>query len=205
MEIFTMRLANIAITSTLGLTLAVMLFLKLFYVYWHGVNEDVDMILTPARTLVTECSLANAGGAYPMQVIRDSSGDSPDIEFPFYANYLGPVLYFAPFVAVLGAGTSAPFAAGQAIAIFAFVGLVLWLYRKRNRLRDNIALVLMMLATSLDGSLALSPTQMPFYVFLLVGWFYRDCYLSRPWFIGLIVGAAFQFRPEALALLTNRP
>ena len=180
-----------------------LLTLKFLAVACSGVNEDIDMVLTPARALVNEGSLSDVGQGYPMQVIRDATGDPEDMKRPFYLSYFGPVLYFAPFVMLFGSGTSVPFAVGQTVSLLIFCGLTLWLYRKQNCFRDNAVLLLGLLAVTIDGSIIDSPTQLLFYPLLLLIWFYRDQYFIRPLILGILLGVSYQFRPEALALLAG--
>ncbi|MDA8698179.1 hypothetical protein N9M41_06850 [Rhodopirellula sp.] len=176
---------------------------KIFAVACSGVNEDIDMVLTPTRVLVNEGNMSDVGQGYPFQAIRDATGDREDMNRPFYLSYFGPVLYFAPFVMLLGSGTSVPFAVGQAVSLLIFCGLTLWLYREQNCFRVNAILLLGLLAVSIDGSIYDSPTQLPFYPLLLLVWFYRDQYFVRPLILGILLGASYQFRPEALALLAG--
>ena len=157
------------------------------------------MVLGPAYTLVSTGSLEDCGQAYPMQVIRDSI-DPSEFRQPYFYKYLGPVLYFAPFVYLFGKGTSIPFAIGQCISLLTFVGLTLWTFRKHNALQVNICILLCLLAVSIDGSIINAPTQLPFYTLLVLLWENRDRYKHQAWLIGGLLAAAYQFRPEALPL-----
>ena len=98
--------------------------------------------------------LAHAGGAIPMQVVRDPPSDLAHVSFPFWANYLGPVLYFAPFVRVFGAGNAHAFFYGallrvtspftlllvlSIIAVFGGQAVGIWLWRRRGSRRGGHA------------------------------------------------------------------
>lgn len=173
---------------------------KIAYLDRYGIHEDVMHVLVPARQLLTEGSLRHSGLAMPMQVLRDHEGDLEELEFPFWLSYLGPLFYFAPFISWFGAGTVSAFLAGQTVLLLSFVALFIAVFRSRNALHENLLLLLLLLAFSLDGSFYLTPTQMVFNILLLILFQCRGDLAVRPGRAGLLLGLAFQFRPEALAL-----
>ena len=164
-----------------------------------GVNEDVNMVLTPAKTLLDTGSLSKMPVNLGFQVIRESNGEPYEHNQGFFANYLGPVLYYTPLILVFGSGTSLPFAVGQAFACLAFALAVLWFYREKNPFLEN-AIILATLLLVLRDSIISNPTQALFYPFAVILWCKRDQFHLRPALLGLLIGAAMQFRPEALAL-----
>jgi hypothetical protein len=161
----------------------------------YGMHPDVNLTFTPTRAMLNGDGLKSGGMAIPMVVVRDN-------KMPAYSyNYMGPILFYAPFIQLLGSGTIKAFALGQLFLMFIFAGILLFYRSPSSKILLGSALLSLAMMFTFNESILDCPTQLQLFILLAVFWRLRQELLIKPYLAGIILAIAYQFRPESLALM----
>ncbi len=158
-------------------------------------HPDVNLTFTPTRAMLEGKGLSGGGMAIPMVIVRDG-------KMPAYSyNYMGPILFYAPFIQLLGSGTIKAFALGQLFLMFIFAGVLLFYRSPSSKILLGSALLSLAMMFTFNESILDCPTQLQLFILLVVFWRLRQELLLKPYLAGIILAIAYQFRPESLAIM----
>jgi len=183
----------------------VLLLANLHMIYLHGrnikqkgINEDVNMVLLPARRVIESGSLENVGLGLAKQAVNLSNFEN--LTFPYFFSSIGPTISFIPIVFFANSPDVTPFFIGQVGFLILFLSIILVLFRK-DKITIITLFLLLLLFTAISNSILSAASQLQFYILLVVFWKYRfKVYQSTilgPVFISTMV----VFRSESIVLL----
>lgn len=171
-----------------------------------GIHPDVSIVLSPARGLLAQGNLKNAAFSVPMPVIRSyvdakKENKQHQAKMPAFSyNYIGPILYYLPFLSIFGSNDVTPFYWGQALIFLLFA--IAFLFFKVNAEQRLFALVLLTLSSLFcyNESFLDCPTQIHLFLMMTIVWRMRSTLAEQPLLFGALSAVTYQFRPEILAL-----
>jgi len=175
---------------------------KADYMQAYGLHPDINVISTPAKNLLKFGNLKYSGHDLAFRVIRDGYDDLDNLEQPFWMDYIGPVFYYLPFIAIWGSKTGMSILLAQIFSLLALVHFIFYFFRDKPIVLTS-SLVLLVTSSTLDFSLWLSPTVILYLLFYVVFYAKLDYFIEHPLYLGLLLGLAYQFRPEVLFILPS--
>lgn len=174
----------------------VVLVLYAFALERAAIDEDIAMVLAPARHLATQGTLRDSAPFVIAMRVHNNPGDAQD---DYWFAYHLPVVYFAS-VYFFTQSDYWVFAIGQMLLMIVLT-LLLFQGLRRHMSLPWVVLVVVVLLLSLYESITTSPTNLLALVLVVPLLLWSDLLISRPLIAGVLLALGTACRSEMALLL----